>query len=107
MLIEFSQELPWSVATSKEELEAIKKKVKDEDLVKKLPEEVQSIVPIISNVGFFDRPDYYKIAETLTNLCKKNGVTFVTPYDWEEHVEPNVGCEIVSGDSNCQLLLSF
>ncbi|CAD5234576.1 unnamed protein product [Bursaphelenchus xylophilus] len=82
VVVELHCGLPWQTTKDKDVLEK-EKLGKTELLNSKLPPELHPIIPHLTKLDCYNRPDYSMIADCFKKLCARLKVSYATPYDWE------------------------
>uniref|UniRef100_A0A0N4ZEP9 non-specific serine/threonine protein kinase n=1 Tax=Parastrongyloides trichosuri TaxID=131310 RepID=A0A0N4ZEP9_PARTI len=80
---EFSNQLPWSSATTKTQVLQIKKEVPDKELYPSDCETLGEILSYVKGIRYNQRPDYFYIYAKLKEELDQWGCMYSDPYDWE------------------------
>ncbi|KAE9417662.1 hypothetical protein Angca_008896, partial [Angiostrongylus cantonensis] len=81
--------LPWSKINGHKEHQLIaekKRRIRAEgrnEFMQGMPAEFDSILTMIDNMGFFDRPRYDVIHALINQAAEKLGLTLHEPFDWQ------------------------
>ncbi|KAF8369167.1 hypothetical protein PRIPAC_86996 [Pristionchus pacificus] len=84
VLIELHCGLPWQTINSKEKIEWIKCRIKDEHLTQNIPHELRSVIPALRRLDCYHRPDYHGIYQSMIAVQKRYKVSNDEPFDWEK-----------------------
>ncbi|KAK6757903.1 hypothetical protein RB195_015617 [Necator americanus] len=92
MIVELRDKLPWAHLLHPEAVQAVKEETPHEKLCSS--ETSQVFIPVMKHfqsLGYFDRPDYNMIFETILKEMKKRDMKVSDPYDWEGKIsDPGV-----------------
>ncbi|GIY43586.1 tau-tubulin kinase homolog Asator, partial [Caerostris darwini] len=84
-LSEFSfRDLPWKNIRDYREMAQAKESFDHQILVKEFPDEFQDFYNHISELTFFDKPDYELLYSVFDRCIKRRGVKDTDPFDFEE-----------------------
>ncbi|GFW98886.1 tau-tubulin kinase homolog Asator [Trichonephila clavipes] len=84
-LSEFSfSDLPWKHIRDYREMAQAKESFDHQILVKEFPDEFQDFYSHISELTFFDKPDYELLYSVFDRCIKRRGVKDTDPFDFEE-----------------------
>ncbi|KAK6038993.1 hypothetical protein COOONC_23502 [Cooperia oncophora] len=109
MFIEMRDSLPWAKVNHPEAVLGLKEETPLEKLCcSDLSKVFLPIIKSFVKLGYFDRPDYKMIFETLMEEVKKLKVNLTDPYDWDGKVatDPEVSEKLAEGMSDFFFFLS-
>ncbi|CAH1791025.1 unnamed protein product [Owenia fusiformis] len=85
MLVEFViGQLPWRKIKDKEQVGKMKDTYDHKHLLDHLPQEFHDFLDHISNLTYYDKPDYGMLHALFVKCMQRKGVRDSDPYDWEK-----------------------
>ncbi|CAK8695001.1 uncharacterized protein LOC143445577 isoform X2 [Clavelina lepadiformis] len=84
MLVEFvNGQLPWRKIKDKEQVGILKEKFDDKALLKHMPHEMLDLYHHISNLQYYDKPDYEYVYSLFEKSIARKNICDSDPFDWE------------------------
>ncbi|UMM14471.1 hypothetical protein L5515_002262 [Caenorhabditis briggsae] len=83
VLIELNGGLPWQKAQKREEVEAMKMAMSDQDVMLNMPSCMGGVIPHFKKLDYYQRPDYHLVFKALWQVMLNEGQKLTSRFDWE------------------------
>uniref|UniRef100_A0A8R1E2G8 non-specific serine/threonine protein kinase n=1 Tax=Caenorhabditis japonica TaxID=281687 RepID=A0A8R1E2G8_CAEJA len=83
VLIELNGGLPWQTVQKREEVEAMKLTMNDQDVMLNMPQCMSAVMPHLRKLHYYQRPDYVMIFKSMWQVMVNEKQTPISRFDWE------------------------